>query len=268
MTKATKGNRNGEGQVLEIRNLHVSIEADGKKILQGLDLTVRQGEIHAIMGPNGSGKSTMALAILGKSNYKVDSGDILLNGESIADLDTDKIAKKGIFLSMQSPIEIGGVTFSSFLRVAHAAMKGIKPLEVLDFRKLLEKRMKQLDFDSSFASRYINEGFSGGEKKRAEILQLSLFEPKFAILDETDSGLDVDALRTVAEGINKVAGPGVGIIIITHYSRILRYIKPDFVHVLAGGRIIKSGGADLAHKIEEKGYGWVKSEVAAKNSGS
>ena len=247
-------------EILEIRDLHVSI--GDKKILQGLNLKVKQGEIHAIMGPNGSGKSTMALALLGKESYTVDKGDILLNGESVVGMGTDKIARKGLFLSMQSPVEIGGVSFSSFLRLAHGAMKGAKPMGVMEFKALLEKKMKELSFDPSFASRYVNEGFSGGEKKRAEILQLALFEPKFAILDETDSGLDVDALRTVSSGINKVAGPKIGIVIITHYSRILKYIKPDFVHVLAGGKIIKSGKADLAQKIEENGYDWVKKGAA------
>ncbi len=238
---------------LEIKNLKVSV-AD-KEILKGISLKIGKGEVHAVMGPNGSGKSTLASTLLGRSDYAVKEGDITLDGKSILGMPTDKIARMGLFLSMQAPAEIGGVAFSSFLRVAHAQMTGLsKPLGVLEFNRLLEKEMEKMGMDKAFASRYVNEGFSGGEKKRAEILQLALFKPKYTILDETDSGLDVDALKVVAEGINRSKGPQMGVLVITHYNRILEYLKPDFVHVLVDGRIVKSGGPALAKEIEENGY--------------
>ncbi|MFA5106231.1 MAG: Fe-S cluster assembly ATPase SufC [Candidatus Micrarchaeia archaeon] len=238
---------------LEIKNLKAS--ADSKEILKGINLSVGQGEVHAIMGPNGSGKSTLASTILGRPGYAVTAGDVLVGGKSVIGMPTEKIARLGVFLSMQSPAEIGGVSMSSFLRVAHAAMTGLeKPLGAMEFSRLLDSEMKKMGMDPAFASRYVNEGFSGGEKKRAEILQLSLFRPRFAILDETDSGLDVDALKVVAQGINRVRGPDTGILVITHYNRILRYLKPDFVHVLCNGRIAKTGGPALAEEIEETGY--------------
>ncbi len=238
---------------LAIKNLHASVE--GREILKGIDLEVEKGTVHAIMGPNGSGKSTLASTLLGRSGYAATKGDVLADGKSILGMPTDKIARMGVFLSMQSPAEIGGVSFSSFLRVAHAAMTGReKPLGALEFSKLLDAEMEKMGMDKSFASRYVNEGFSGGEKKRAEILQLGLFRPKYAILDETDSGLDVDALKVVAQGINRSKGPHMGVLVITHYNRILKYLKPDFVHILVNGKIVKSGGAKLAEEIEEGGY--------------
>ncbi len=247
---------------LEIRDLHVSVE--GNEILKGVDLTINQGEVHALMGPNGSGKSTLAFTLLGHTKYKVTKGDILIDGQSILGFTPDKRAKSGLFLAFQYPITVPGVTMFSFLRAAynsvHTDEKNQAPT-LFEFREAMNEKMKLLGVDESFMNRYLNEGFSGGEKKRAEILQLALMKPKFAILDETDSGLDIDALRVVAEGVSKLAGSDLGVLIITHYQRILKYIKPNFVHVLYEGKITASGGEELSLKLEEKGYSWLKEQA-------
>ena len=247
---------------LEIRDLHATVE--GTEILKGVDLTINQGEIHALMGPNGSGKSTLANTLLGHPKYKVTKGDILIDGESIVNLTPDKRAKKGLFLAFQYPVAVPGVTMFSFLRAAYNAVhtdeKNQAPT-IFDFKETLAERMKLLGMDESFMNRYLNEGFSGGEKKRAEILQLAMLKPKFAVLDETDSGLDIDALRVVAEGVSKIASNDLGILVITHYQRILKYIRPTFVHVMYEGRITASGGQELSLKLEEKGYGWLKEQA-------
>jgi len=247
---------------LEIRDLHVSVE--GNEILKGVDLTINQGEVHALMGPNGSGKSTLAYTLLGHTKYKVTKGDILIDGQSILGFTPDKRAKSGLFLAFQYPVTVPGVTMFSFLRAAynsvHTDEKNQAPT-LFEFREAMNEKMKLLGVDESFMSRYLNEGFSGGEKKRAEILQLALMKPKFAILDETDSGLDIDALRVVAEGVSKLAGSDLGVLIITHYQRILKYIKPNFVHVLYEGKITASGGEELSLKLEEKGYSWLKEQA-------
>jgi len=244
---------------LVIKDLRVSVE--GKEILKGLDLTVRKGEIHALMGPNGSGKSTLAHTLLGHPKYQVEQGDILFNGESILGLKADERARKGMFLAFQYPSAVPGVTVANFLRTAlNAKRKAMssngegKPIAIPEFRKLMKDKMALLKMDESFATRYLNDGFSGGEKKRAEILQLAVLKPEIAILDETDSGLDIDALRIVAEGVNALTGPDLGVLVITHYQRILNYIKPQFVHVLVNGQIVREGGPELALELEEKGY--------------
>jgi Fe-S cluster assembly ATP-binding protein len=247
---------------LEIRDLHATVE--GTEILKGVDLTINQGEIHALMGPNGSGKSTLANTLLGHPKYKVTKGDVLIDGESIIDLTPDKRAKKGLFLAFQYPVAVPGVTMFSFLRAAYNAVHtdaNNKAPTIFDFKETLAERMKLLGMDESFMNRYLNEGFSGGEKKRAEILQLAMLKPKFAVLDETDSGLDIDALRVVAEGVSKIASNDLGILVITHYQRILKYIRPTFVHVMYEGRITASGGQELSLKLEEKGYGWLKEQA-------
>ncbi|GII65906.1 ABC transporter ATP-binding protein [Sphaerisporangium krabiense] len=237
---------------LEIRDLHVAVE--DKEILRGVDLTVRSGETHALMGPNGSGKSTLAYAIAGHPKYTVTSGTVTLDGEDVLSLGVDERARAGLFLAMQYPVEVPGVSVSNFLRSAVTAVRGEAPKLRL-FTKELKEGMDALSIDSSFAQRNLNEGFSGGEKKRHEILQLELLKPKIAILDETDSGLDVDALRVVSEGVNRFRSSGeTGVLLITHYTRILRYVKPDFVHVFAGGRIVEEGGPELADKLESEGY--------------
>jgi len=242
---------------LIIRNLHVSI--DGKEILKGLNLTVPQGEVHAIMGPNGTGKSTLAYTIMGHPSYQVNEGEILFNDKNILEMAADERSRTGLFLAFQYPVAIPGVTVANFLRTAvNARRRALHPedkgIAIPEFRKLLKEKMDLLKMESSFAGRYLNEGFSGGEKKRLEMLQLLLLEPKYAVLDETDSGLDVDALRTVTAGLAKLRAAGTGILLITHYARILRYLEPDAVHVMAGGRIVRSGGRDLAEKIEKNGY--------------
>jgi Fe-S cluster assembly ATP-binding protein len=242
--------------VLEIRDLHVTVQADGepREILRGVDLTVRQGETHAIMGPNGSGKSTLAYSIAGHPKYTVTSGSVTLDGADVLSMSVDARARAGLFLAMQYPVEIPGVSVSNFLRTAATAVRGEAP-KLRTWVKDVNGAMERLAIDSSFATRNVNEGFSGGEKKRHEILQLELLQPKIAILDETDSGLDVDALKVVAEGVNRVReGGDVGILLITHYTRILRYITPDFVHVFAGGRIVEEGGPELADQLEDEGY--------------
>ena len=245
---------------LEIRDLHVAV--DGKQILNGVELTVRSGETHAIMGPNGSGKSTLAYAIAGHPKYTVTSGQVLLDGEDLLEMSVDERARAGLFLAMQYPVEVPGVSVSNFLRSAVTAVRGEAP-KLREFTKELKAGMDALAIDPAFAQRNLNEGFSGGEKKRHEILQLELLKPKIAVLDETDSGLDVDALRVVSEGINRFRGVGedgrsggkdTGVLLITHYTRILRYVKPDFVHVFAGGRIVEAGGPELADRLEAEGY--------------
>jgi Fe-S cluster assembly ATP-binding protein len=242
--------------VLEIRDLHVTVETDQgtKPILNGVDLTIREGEIHAIMGPNGSGKSTLAYTIAGHPKYTVTQGTITLDGEDVLAMTVDERARAGLFLAMQYPVEIPGVTNTNFLRTAKTAIDGQAPA-IRTWVKDVRETMGQLRMDSSFAERNVNEGFSGGEKKRNEILQLELLKPKFAVLDETDSGLDVDALKVVSEGVNRAkANTGLGILLITHYTRILRYIKPDFVHVFVAGRVAEEGGPELADRLEEEGY--------------
>jgi len=295
----------GMVDVLEIKDLHASV--DGKKILNGVTLTVKQGEAHALMGPNGSGKSTLSHVIMGHPRYKVEKGDILFNGQSILQLTPDKRANLGLFLGFQYPSEVGGVGMANFLRMAlnarrkaeaenggqagggaagrgegaHAgegaagrgegAQGGGAPgvsaggsgtqIQVGEFRKKLAEKLSMLHMDPSFSERYLNEGFSGGEKKRSEVLQMAVLEPKFAVLDEPDSGLDIDALKAVAEGIGGIRGPNIGLLIITHYERILNYLKPDFVHVMIDGRIALSGTSELANQLEAKGYGWIKEDA-------
>ncbi|UQX90194.1 Fe-S cluster assembly ATPase SufC [Jatrophihabitans telluris] len=238
---------------LIIRDLHVNVTADETPILKGVNLTVRSGETHAIMGPNGSGKSTLAYSIAGHPKYTVTSGEVLLDGQNVLEMAVDARARAGLFLAMQYPVEVPGVSVSNFLRTAATAIRGEAP-KLRTWVKEVNVAMTELEMDKAFAERNVNEGFSGGEKKRHEILQMSLLKPKIAILDETDSGLDVDALRVVSEGVNRVRATGVGTLLITHYTRILRYIKPDFVHVFFDGRIVESGGSELADVLEESGY--------------
>ena len=242
--------------VLEVRDLHVSVTTDdgSRPILKGVDLTIASGETHALMGPNGSGKSTLAYAIAGHPRYSVTSGTVTLDGADVLDLTVDERARAGLFLAMQYPVEVAGVSVTNFLRTAATAVRGEAP-KVRHWVKEVRETMDQLSMDASFAERNVNEGFSGGEKKRSELLQLELLKPQIAILDEIDSGLDVDALKVVSEGINRVRASGeTGVMLITHYTRILRYVRPDFVHVFAGGRIVESGGAELAEALEAEGY--------------
>jgi Fe-S cluster assembly ATP-binding protein len=249
---------------LEIRNLHV--RAGDKQILQGLDLSVNKGEIHALMGPNGSGKSTLANAIMGHPNLEVTEGEILLKGENITEADPDERARMGLFLAFQYPVSVPGVTVTKYLRTvmnAHREAHGEEPISLKEFRQTVEAAMKLTEVPREFSSRYLNEGFSGGEKKRMEILQLALQKPEMAILDETDSGLDIDALRVVANGVNSVAGPDMGVLIITHYQRVLHLVQPSHVHVMFHGRIVKEGGAELVTELEAKGYGWIREEIEA-----
>jgi Fe-S cluster assembly ATP-binding protein len=245
---------------LEIQNLHVRTE--GREILHGVDLTVKKGETHALMGPNGSGKSTLANTLMGNPVYELTEGRVLLNGEDITEADPDERAKAGLFMAFQYPATIPGVSVANFLRMAVNA-KREEPIKVKEFGATLGKNMELLRISRDFTSRYLNEGFSGGEKKRAEILQLAMLQPEFAVLDETDSGLDIDALRIVADGVNAMRGEERGFLIITHYTRILNYVKPDFVHIMLDGRIVQEGGSKLADELEEKGYEWVREEVAA-----
>ena len=249
---------------LEIRDLHV--RAGEKEILRGLDLTVSKGEIHALMGPNGSGKSTLANTIMGHPNLDVTEGAIIFNGQDITAASPDERARMGLFMAFQYPVSVPGVTVTKYLRTvlnAHREAHGEEPIPLKEFRQTVEAAMKLTNVPKEFSSRYLNEGFSGGEKKRMEILQLALQRPEVAILDETDSGLDIDALRVVANGVNSVAGPDMGVLIITHYQRILHMVKPDFVHVMFEGRIVKQGGPELVGVLEEKGYGWITDEEAA-----
>lgn len=243
--------------VLEIRNLHASV--DGKEILKGLNLTVRSGEVHALMGPNGSGKSTLAYVLMGHPKYSVSSGEILFDNENILEMSPNERAKRGLFLAFQYPVPVPGVGLFNFLRTAYNAVSK-KEMPPMEFKKLLDEKMRLLGLDASFSARHLNDGFSGGEKKRCEILQMALLNPKIAVLDETDSGLDIDALRIVAEGINSMSSRENGVLLITHYNRILKYIKPDHVHIMKNGRIVKSGGQQLSEQLEEKGYDWVNEE--------
>jgi Fe-S cluster assembly ATP-binding protein len=245
--------------LLEIRNLHVATE-DGTEIVRGVDLTVDSNEVHAVMGPNGSGKSTLAYALMGHPAYEIMEGDILLDGESILELEADERAQRGLFLAFQYPHAVPGVTVASFLRSAVNAVRKAKaggeddPVKIPEFRKQLTAAMEQLKVPKEMAGRYLNDGFSGGEKKRVEILQMAMLSPRVAVLDETDSGLDIDALRIVARGVRSLVGPDMGALVITHYQRILNYIKPDFVHVFVDGRIVQEGGPELAEQLEAEGY--------------
>lgn len=248
------------GSTLEIKDLHVEIE--GKEILKGVNLTIKGGEFHAIMGPNGTGKSTLASAIMGHPNYEVTKGSILMDGEDVLGMEVDERAKAGLFLGMQYPSEISGVTTSEFLRTAmNAHREEGDEIPLMKFIKEMDKTMEFLDIDVNMAQRYLNEGFSGGEKKRNEILQLMLIKPKIGILDEIDSGLDIDALKIVSKGINKLRDENFGCLIITHYQRLLNYVTPDFVHVMMQGRVVKSGGAELVERLEAEGYEWIKDEL-------
>jgi Fe-S cluster assembly ATP-binding protein len=253
------------GSKLEIRNLHASI--DGKEILKGVSLTVAQGEVHALMGPNGTGKSTLANVLMGHPGYDVTQGEILFRGHELIGMAPDKRSRLGLFLAFQYPVAIPGVSVANFLRAAiNARRKDEDPddkgIPVPAFRKLLKEKMDLLKMPHDFAGRYLNEGFSGGEKKRAEILQMATLEPEIAVLDETDSGLDIDALRIVSQGVNALSGPDLGVLVITHYQRILNYIKPDFVHIMLGGRIVETGGAELAEHLEAQGYDWIREKQA------
>ncbi len=245
--------------LLEIKNLHVSLE-DGTEIVRGVDLTVDPSEVHAIMGPNGSGKSTLAYALMGHPAYEITEGEILLDGEDVVEMEADERAQRGLFLAFQYPHAVPGVTVASFLRSAVNALRKARnggeddPIKIPEFRKELTEAMEALKVPKEMTSRYLNEGFSGGEKKRVEILQMALLKPRIAVLDETDSGLDIDALRIVAKGVRSLVGPDMGALIITHYQRILNYIEPDYVHVFADGRIVEEGGPELAHKLEAEGY--------------
>jgi len=258
--------------VLEIRNLHATVE--DTEILKGVNLTLRSGEIHALMGPNGSGKSTLAYVIAGHPHYNVTEGDILVDGESLLGMEADERTKAGIFLAFQYPVAVPGVSVANFLRTAVSNVRGYTDksngnsggvigsnlMPMRDFRRELTAKMKEYNVDSSFARRYLNDGFSGGEKKRTEVLQMAMLEPKFAILDESDSGLDIDALRVVSDGINKLATEDRGFLMITHYQRLLNYVKPDYVSIFHGGRIVQTGGPEVAQMLEERGYGWVEEE--------
>jgi Fe-S cluster assembly ATP-binding protein len=250
--------------LLEIKDLHAGIE--GREILKGLTLNINKGEVHAIMGPNGSGKSTLAKVLAGHPTYEVLSGEVLYEGKNLLELEPDERAREGVFLAFQYPVEVPGVSNSQFLRLAYnEKMKhlGEEELDPLEFNDYLKEQAKIVEMDKSFMSRSVNEGFSGGEKKRNEILQMAVLKPKLAVLDETDSGLDIDALRIVAGGVNKLRSSENAIILVTHYQRLLNYIEPDFVHVLADGKIVKQGGKELALELEEKGYDWVKSATNA-----
>src|ERR1700741_3030477 len=247
--------------MLQIKNLHAGI--DGKDILKGINLTVNKGEIHAIMGPNGSGKSTLAKVLAGHPQYEVTKGEVLYEGKNLLELAPDERAREGIFMAFQYPIEVPGVSNSQFLRLAYNEKRkhlGEEELDPLEFKDLLKERAKVVEMDASFMTRSVNEGFSGGEKKRNEILQMAVLEPKLGVLDETDSGLDIDALRVVASGVNAMRNPERAFIVVTHYQRLLNYIVPDFVHVLVNGRIAREGGKELALELEEKGYDWIRTE--------
>jgi len=246
---------------LEIKDLHVSIE--GKEILKGLGLTIEQGKVHAIMGPNGTGKSTLAYTLMGHPSYEVTGGEVIFKGQNVLELEPDERSRLGIFLAFQYPVAIPGVTVANFLRTALNARRRAenpedKGMPIPEFRKLLKEKMAMLKMDQNFAGRYLNDGFSGGEKKRAEILQMATLRPEIAILDETDSGLDIDALRIVSDGVNALMNKDLGVLVITHYQRLLNYIKPDYVHVMLNGKIVESGGPDLALHLEEKGYEWIR----------
>ena len=244
--------------MLKIRDLHAAI--DGNEILRGINLTINKGEVHAIMGPNGSGKSTLAKVLAGHPDYEVTAGEVLYEGRNLLEMSPDERAREGVFMAFQYPIEVPGVSNAQFLRLAYNEKRkhlGEEELDPLEFKDLLKERAKVVEMDASFMTRSVNEGFSGGEKKRNEILQMAVLEPRLAVLDETDSGLDIDALRIVAEGVNKLHDPEKAVILVTHYQRLLNYIVPDFVHVLANGRIAREGGKELALELEEKGYDWI-----------
>ena len=248
---------------LEVRDLRVNVE--DKPILKGIDLKVASGEVHAVMGPNGSGKSTLALTLMGHPRYKVKAGSATFDGKDLLSLPVDERARLGMFLAFQYPVAVPGVSVANFLRTAINARRAVNgeknDMPIPQFRKMLKEKTKLLEFDDSFLSRSLNEGFSGGEKKRLEMLQMHMFQPRFAVLDETDSGLDIDALKTVAQGIEALRGPDVGILLITHYERILKYVQPDYVHVLLEGRIVRTGGRELAAELESKGYDFVREEL-------
>ncbi|MEJ5250706.1 MAG: Fe-S cluster assembly ATPase SufC [Chthonomonadetes bacterium] len=246
--------------LLEIRDLHVAV--DGKPILKGVNLTINRGEIHALMGRNGSGKSTLAATLMGHPRYEVTRGEVLFEGQNLLEMEVDERARAGVFLAFQYPVAIPGVSVANFLR---SALKSLREEEMSarEFRNALKEEFKALHMPDSFASRYVNEGFSGGEKKRLEIVQMGMIKPKLAILDETDSGLDIDGVRIVSENVNRIAGQDTGVLLITHYQRILRYIRPHFVHVMVGGRIIRSGDESLAHELEQRGYDWLLQEAGA-----
>ncbi len=250
---------NEKTPLLYIEDLHVTVE--GREVLKGVTLQIDRGQVHAIMGPNGSGKSTLANALMGHPKYEVTNGRILFKGEDVTELSPDERARRGMFMAFQHPIAVPGVTIMNFLRMALKYVRG-QEVSAGEFRRLLRQKMALLKMDESFATRYVNDGFSGGERKRTEILQMAMLQPELAILDETDTGLDIDALRIVSEGINSLLGPHMGVLLITHYIRILNYVQPQFVHVLYDGRIIRSGGPDLAHELEERGYDWVISTAA------
>ena len=253
--------------MLEIRDLHATVE--GKEILRGISLTVNRGEVHAIMGPNGSGKSTLAKILAGHPAYEVTKGEVLYEGRNLLELEPDERAREGVFLAFQYPVEVPGVSNAQFLRLAYNEKRkhrGEEELDPLEFKDLLTERAKIVEMDAGLMSRSVNEGFSGGEKKRNEILQMAVLEPKLAVLDETDSGLDIDALRVVADGVNRLRTPENAVVLVTHYQRLLNYIVPDFVHVLYRGRIVRSGGKELALELEEKGYDWIKEAVAGQQS--
>ncbi len=248
--------------MLEVRNLHVTIA--GKEILKGINLTIHDGEVHAIMGPNGSGKSTLSAVLTGNPLYTVTEGEAIFNGKNLLEMKPEDRAREGLFLSFQYPVEIPGVSMTNFMRAAINAKReyqGLEPMSAADFIKLMKEKRKLVELDATLSHRSVNEGFSGGEKKRNEIFQMAMLEPKLSILDETDSGLDIDALRIVAEGVNKLKTPDTSIIVITHYERLLDIIKPEFIHILYQGRIVKTGGPLLAKEIEKKGYDWIKAEV-------
>ena len=251
---------------LVIKNLHVNVE--DTEILQGVDLTIKSGEIHAVMGPNGTGKSTLAYALMGHPKYAVTEGEVTLNGQDLLGIDPNERSNLGLFLAFQYPVAVPGVSVANFLRTAINAHRKYqdpedKGISITDFRKMLKEKMALLKMDESFAGRYLNDGFSGGEKKRVEILQMATLEPKFSILDETDSGLDIDALKIVADGVNAISNEEHGVLVITHYQRILNYVKPDFVHVMLHGKIVQSGGPELALKLEEDGYEWLREKHTA-----
>ncbi|HUV31470.1 MAG TPA: Fe-S cluster assembly ATPase SufC [Acidobacteriota bacterium] len=247
--------------LLAFKNVRVEIE--GKEVVSGVSLTVHAGEVHAIMGPNGSGKSSLSNALMGHPSYRISQGEAFLDGRNLLEMEADERSRAGLFLAFQYPLAIPGVSVANFMRSALQAHRG-KDADMTDFRKLLKSKMKELSIDPSFATRYLNDGFSGGEKKRVEILQMSVLNPKMAVLDETDSGLDIDALKTVADGINRFSGANNSVLMVTHYQRLLNYVKPDYVHVMMNGQFVTSGGPELALKLEEQGYDWVEKQFGRK----
>ena len=247
--------------LFDFKDIHVTVE--GKEVVKGVGMKINRGEVHAIMGPNGSGKSSLSNALAGHPQYEITQGEVWLDGQNLLEMEADERSRAGLFLAFQYPVAIPGVTVANFMRSAVQAHRG-KDADMSDFRKIFKKEMKDLGVDQSFATRYLNEGFSGGEKKRIEILQMSMLKPKMAVLDETDSGLDIDALKTVAEGINRYHNDDNAILLVTHYQRLLNYVKPDFVHIMMAGHLVMSGGPDLALKLEDQGYEWVEQELAQK----